>query len=229
MDAPDLGTDRACRVCPLAEKTELIRPLSLWVVEAAIKQAKQWRENGHHFKVAINVSPSDLEGPTFTNRLIEMLDRFQLEGSALEIEFTEGALIRNLTEVRLQLKRMRTFGIDIAIDDFGTGYSNWTYLKELPATSVKLDRSLIKDIQNQEKDRRLVTTLIDLAQRLGYKVVAEGIENQANFNSVKAWGCSEGQGFFISPPLAGQALMQWLALDGAAQRFALDDSTEDLR
>jgi EAL domain-containing protein (putative c-di-GMP-specific phosphodiesterase class I) len=94
-------------------------------------------------------------------------------------------------------------------------------LRELPATSVKLDRSLIKDIQNQEKDRRLVPTLLDLAQRLGYKVVAEGIENQANFNTVKAWGCSEGQGFFIAPPLADQELMQWLSQDGEAQRFTL--------
>ncbi|WP_311970438.1 EAL domain-containing protein [Pseudomonas baltica] len=225
---PTLGPIGPAEFVPLAEKTELIRLLSLWVVEAAIRQAKQWRENGHHFKVAINVSPSDLEGPAFTDKLVEFLERFQLEGSALEIEFTEGALIKNLAEVRLQLKRLRALGIDISIDDFGTGYSNWTYLKELPATSVKLDRSLIKDIQNQEKDRRLVTTLIDLAQRLGYKVVAEGIENQANFNTVKSWGCSEGQGFFIAPPLTGQELMQWLAQDGAVQRFALDEDIEDL-
>jgi EAL domain-containing protein (putative c-di-GMP-specific phosphodiesterase class I) len=87
---------------------------------------------------------------------------------------------------------------------------------------------LIKDIQSQEKDRRLVTTLIDLAQRLGYKVVAEGIENQANFNTVRGWGCTEGQGYFIAPPMIVPELMQWLVQDGAAQRFALDENAEDL-
>jgi EAL domain-containing protein (putative c-di-GMP-specific phosphodiesterase class I)/GGDEF domain-containing protein len=207
---PTLGPIGPDEFIPLAEKTDLIRLLSVWVTEAAIKQARQWRDQGYDFKVAINISPCDLEGPAFTDRLIQTLARHGLDASALEIEFTEGALIKNPAECRHQLTRLRALGIEIAIDDFGTGYSNWTYLRELPAHSVKLDRSLIKDIQNQEKDRRLVTTLIDLAQRMGYKVVAEGIECQANFDAVKAWGCNEGQGYFIAMPMPCKELLQWL-------------------
>jgi len=207
---PTLGPIGPDEFVPLAEKTDLIRLLSVWVVEAAIQQTRQWRDAGYDFKVAINVSPCDLEGPAFTDRLIQALIRHGVEATTLEIEFTEGALIKNPAECRNQLTRLRALGVEISIDDFGTGYSNWTYLRELPATSVKLDRSLIKDIQNEERDRRLVITLIDLAQRLGYKVVAEGIENQANFDAVKSWGCDEGQGYFIAMPMPAEELVTWI-------------------
>ncbi|KNC16589.1 MULTISPECIES: putative bifunctional diguanylate cyclase/phosphodiesterase [Pseudomonas] len=207
---PTLGPIGPDEFVPLAEKTDLIRLLSVWVVEAAIQQTRQWRDAGYDFKVAINVSPCDLEGPAFTDRLIQALIRHGVEATTLEIEFTEGALIKNPAECRNQLTRLRALGVEISIDDFGTGYSNWTYLRELPATSVKLDRSLIKDIQNEERDRRLVITLIDLAQRLGYKVVAEGIENQTNFDAVKSWGCDEGQGYFIAMPMPAEELVTWI-------------------
>jgi EAL domain-containing protein (putative c-di-GMP-specific phosphodiesterase class I)/GGDEF domain-containing protein len=213
---PTLGPIGPDEFVPLAEKTDLIRLLSVWVVEAAIEQTRQWRDAGYDFKVAINISPCDLEGPAFTDRLIQTLARHGVDAATLEIEFTEGALIRNPAECRRQLTRLRALGIDISIDDFGTGYSNWTYLRELPATSVKLDRSLIKDIENQEKDRRLVTTLIDLAQRLGYKVVVEGIESQASFDAVKSWGCDEGQGYFIAMPMPGEQLIEWFECQAGA-------------
>lgn len=217
---PTLGPIGPDEFIPLAEKTDLIRLLSVWVVEAAIKQTRHWRDAGYDFKVAINISPCDLEGPAFTDRLIQTLERYGVEAATLEIEFTEGALIKNPAECRNQLTRLRALGIEISIDDFGTGYSNWTYLRELPATSVKLDRSLLKDIENQEKDRRLVTTLIDLAQRLGYKVVAEGIENQASFDAVKGWGCDEGQGYFIAAPMASERLIEWIEREGDAAAVA---------
>ena len=220
---PTLGPIGPDEFVPLAEKTDLIRLLSLWVAEAAIRQIRQWRDSGHDIKVAINISPCDLEGPAFTDRLIETLARHGVEASALEIEFTEGALIKNPAECRHQLTRLRALGIEISIDDFGTGYSNWTYLRELPANSVKLDRSLLKDIQHQEKDRRLVTTLIDLAQRLGYKVVAEGIENQANFDVLKSWGCDEGQGYFIAVPMPDEELIRWLGINRGALATAPPD------
>lgn len=207
---PVLGPIGPAEFVPLAEKTELIRQLSIWVAEAAVKQIAEWRSCGYEFRIAINVSPSDLEGPSFTDNLLRMLRCYEVEASALEVEFTEGALIRKPVEVRTQLTRLRALGIEIAIDDFGTGYSNWTYLRDLPATSVKLDRSLIKDIHNNEKDRRLVMTLIDLAQRLGYRVVAEGIESAESFRAVQISGCDEAQGFFIAKPMPPNEFIAWL-------------------
>lgn len=207
---PTLGPVAPDEFVRLAEKTALMRPLSLWVLEATLTQARIWHDQGCRFKVAMNVSPADLESSDFTDKLIAGLQRHGVSPSMLEIEFTESALIKNPTQVRRQLQRMRELDIEVAIDDFGTGYSNWTYLRELPATTVKLDRSLVSNIYTDEKDRRLVSTLIDLAQRLGYRVVAEGIEDGETLALVKQWGCDEAQGFFIARPMLGDQLTAWV-------------------
>jgi EAL domain-containing protein (putative c-di-GMP-specific phosphodiesterase class I) len=207
---PTLGPVAPDEFVRLAEKTALMRPLSLWVLEATLTQARIWHDQGCRFKVAMNVSPADLESSDFTDKLIAGLQRHGVSPAMLEIEFTESALIKNPTQVRRQLQRMRELDIEVAIDDFGTGYSNWTYLRELPATTVKLDRSLVSNIYTDEKDRRLVSTLIDLAQRLGYRVVAEGIEDGETLALVKQWGCDEAQGFFIARPMLGDELTAWV-------------------
>ena len=207
---PDLGPIGPAEFIPLAEKTALIRELSLWVAERAIEQGAAWRQQGAPFKVAINVSAADLDGPAFADRITALLARHALPAELLEIEFTESALMRNPAEVRRQLLRLRTLGMDVAIDDFGTGYSNWTYLRDLPATTLKLDQSFIRHLSDDEKDRRLVRTLIDLAKRLDLRVVAEGIETQHVLELVAQWGCEEGQGYHIARPMEADVLLGWV-------------------
>ncbi len=208
---PTLGPIGPAEFIPLAEKTALIRELSLWVAEQAIEQSAIWQQQGAGFKVAINVSASDLDGAFFADQITALLDRYQLDPRSLEVEFTESALMRNPGEVSQQLHRLRLLGIEIAIDDFGTGYSNWTYLRDLPATTVKLDQSFIRNLSDDEKDRRLVRTIIDLAKRLELRVVAEGIETQAVHDLVALWGCDEGQGYHIARPMESDALAGWVA------------------
>ena len=210
-DHPTLGAIGPAEFIPLAEKTALIRELSLWVAEQAVLQAAAWQRQGARFKVAINVSASDLDSSAFANRLIELLNSQRLDPTSLEVEFTESALMRNPGEVSRQLQRLRSLGVEVAIDDFGTGYSNWTYLRDLPASTVKLDQSFIRNLSDDEKDRRLVRTIIDLAKRLELRVVAEGIETQAICELVAQWGCDEGQGYYIARPMAPELLLGWTA------------------
>ncbi|MGE6662718.1 sensor domain-containing phosphodiesterase [Pseudomonas sp. NPDC077408] len=208
-DHPTLGAIGPAEFIPLAEKTALIRELSLWVAEKAVMQAATWQRQGGRFKVAINVSASDLDSPAFVDRIIELLNDQRVDPASLEVEFTESALMRNPGEVSRQLLRLRSLGVEVAIDDFGTGYSNWTYLRDLPASTVKLDQSFIRNLGDDEKDCRLVRTIIDLAKRLELRVVAEGIETQAVFDLVAQWGCEEGQGYYIARPMAPELLLGW--------------------
>ncbi|WP_024647233.1 EAL domain-containing protein [Pseudomonas syringae] len=207
---PTLGPIGPAEFVPLAEKTALMRPLSLWVLKSAIEQAARWQQQGFDFRIAINVSPEDLTGPAFTDRMIRLLGQHKIDPTRFELEFTEGALMHNPAEVRHQLERMRQMGMDVAIDDFGTGYSNWNYLRQLPATTVKLDQSLIRNLASDKTDQRLVKALIGLAKKLGYCVVAEGIETEEIRRLVKQWGCDEGQGYLIAKPMEANALVDWL-------------------
>ncbi|MBX8486680.1 bifunctional diguanylate cyclase/phosphodiesterase [Pseudomonas cichorii] len=207
---PTLGPIGPAEFIPLAEKTALMRPLSLWVLQTAVEQAASWQRKGFDIRVAINVTPDDLTGPVFTDRVIWLLKKHDISPSLFELEFTESALMQNPTEVRSQLERLRELGMHIAIDDFGTGYSNWNYLRQLPATTVKIDQSLMRNLNVEEADQRLVKALIGLAKKLGYCVVAEGIETEAARKLVKQWGCDEGQGYLIARPMEADALLNWL-------------------
>lgn len=215
---PTLGPVGPAEFIPLAEKTALMRPLSIWVLTSAIEQAAAWQAAGFDLRTAINVTPQDLSGPEFTERMIALLERHGVSPSRFELEFTEGALMKNPAEVRRQLERLRALGMHIAIDDFGTGYSNWSYLRQLPATSVKLDRSLMRNLISDRNDQRLVKVLIGLAKKMGYCVVAEGIETQQVKHLLSAWGCHEGQGYLIARPMEVDALETWLGVHDAACR-----------
>jgi len=207
---PVLGPVSPAEFIPLAEKTALIRTLSLWVLRNVVAQALQWRQQGLDLRVAINVSAQDLGSPAFTDELLNLLTQSGLDPRSFEVEFTESALSDNPDIVRSQLHRLRRAGLEVAIDDFGTGYSNWTYLRQLPATSVKIDKSLIDDMLVDDNGRRLVEAIVNLSCRMGYRVVAEGVETPEVHAALRAMGCHEVQGFLIARPMAPQALEEWL-------------------
>lgn len=207
---PVLGPVSPGEFVPLAEKTALMRPLSLWVLKHVVEQAAHWQRRGLRFRVAINVSAPDLASPVFTDRLMELVAQHALDPRALEVEFTESALSQNLEVVCDQLLRLRALGMEVSIDDFGSGYSNWNYLSQLPATTLKLDRSLIKNITEEEKDYRLVEAMVELARRVGYRTVAEGIETLQQYQLVSALGCQQVQGYLIARPMPANALENWM-------------------
>jgi len=208
---PTLGEISPAEFIPLAEKTPLIHAVSFWVISQAIHQIDAWRREGADLKVAINVSAADLNNDHLTDEIVRLLARNELDGSCLEVEFTESALVGDFSVVITQIERLQAMGVEIAIDDFGSGYSNWSYLRDIPANTVKLDRSFMEDLQPGKKDWNIVRALISLARELGQRVVAEGIETEHTLKIIREWGCQEAQGFYISRPLEAGDLLAWLS------------------
>ena len=188
--------------------------LTIWVLEAVTAQANQWKSQGIKLRIGMNVTVSDLENSKFVDAIVGLIEKGRLDPKALELEFTESMLMTDPNTVVAQLERARALGIEISVDDFGTGYSNWTYLRQLPVNTVKLDQSLISNLHTNEKDKRLVKTLIELAKGLGYRVVAEGVETENTLSLISRWGCTEAQGYLITKPLSAALLTQWLEKGG---------------
>lgn len=169
-----------------------------------------WKEiGGPVSRISINAAPQNLAEPDFVDRLTACLREHGLQPADMELEFTETSLARDGAFAFSQLRSLRDMGMGVAIDDFGTGFSSLSYLKNLPATVVKIDRSFVSGLERDERDRILVRNVIGLAHDLGYRVVAEGIETETAFGLLKEWGCDEGQGYWIGKPMSAEALAAW--------------------
>lgn len=204
---PLLGDVSPGEFIPLAEKTALMANLSLWVMRAVLRILQCTRDL--QFSVSFNVTARDLESATFMDTLLAELQRQAVEPGRVQLEFTESVLIEQPGEVQQQLQRASQAGIAVAIDDFGTGYSNWAYLTRLPASLVKLDRSLVQRSARGAKEALLVQSVVSLACSLGYQVTAEGIETAEQLAQAKDWGCAEAQGYHIARPMPVEVFRQW--------------------
>lgn len=208
---PALGNVTPGEFIPIVEVTELLRPLTQWVIDAALRQAAEWQKSGIDIRISVNVAPSNLEEEDFAARLAEAIQSHNVSPDALEIEFTEGGLIRNRGKILVNLAAIRQLGVVCAIDDFGTGYSSFSYLKDIPAQIIKIDQSFIRTLAQSDPDRALVRGMISMAQELGLRVVAEGVETQMAYDFLRDNGCDEAQGYFISRPVEPRAFASWLA------------------
>jgi EAL domain-containing protein (putative c-di-GMP-specific phosphodiesterase class I)/GGDEF domain-containing protein len=208
---PELGGVSPGEFIPLVEQTDLAGPLTAWVIAEAIRQIVAWRDMAIELSVSVNVSVANLDQPEFATDLIERLQRAGIRPSAFEVEVTESALIKNRTHVEEQLRTIRNAGIRVAIDDFGTGYSSLSYLRHLPADLVKIDQSFVRDLAGDQKGQMLVRHLIEMSRGLGFRVVAEGVEDAQAYEILRSWHCEEAQGYWMSPPLAALDLQAWLA------------------
>lgn len=208
---PELGGVSPGEFIPLVEQTDLAGPLTAWVIAEAIRQIMAWRDMAIELSVSVNVSVANLDQPEFATDLIEHLQRAGIRPSVFEVEVTESALIKNRTHVEEQLRTIRNAGIRVAIDDFGTGYSSLSYLRHLPADLVKIDQSFVRDLAGDQKGQMLVRHLIEMSRGLGFRVVAEGVEDAQAYEILRSWHCEEAQGYWMSPPLAAIDLQAWLA------------------
>ncbi len=192
---------------PLAEENGLIIPIGDWLLSTACEQIARWRDAGlPHVRVAVNLSALQVEQPSFVERVISVLDQYGLPGSALELEITENVIMKDMDIVVQKLRQLSSRGIRIAIDDFGTGYSSLSYLRKLPIHTLKIDRSFVHDIRHESGDGSIVTAIVAMAKGLRLKLIAEGVEHQAQLDYLRALGCHEMQGFLFSRPLeASQA------------------------
>ena len=197
------------RFIPLAEETGLILPLGAWVFEQACKTVMQLDAMGRRDTVSINVSPRQFRQPDFVAQVRETLARFKVPPSRLIFEVTEGLLIDDVIETASRMNELSTLGVRFSIDDFGTGYSSLAYLKNLPLYELKIDRTFIHDVLKSENDAAIVRLIIDIATQLNLKVVAEGVETQAQLDFLVHNECNMVQGFLLARPVA---LQEWIAV-----------------
>ena len=215
---PALGPVSPGEFIPLAEAAGLARQITEKVLEGAVAQAAEWRAAGVALRISVNVSAANLEEDDFGSRVAAALLRHGLPAEALEVEFTESALIRKQDCVLKNLAEIRAMGVACAIDDFGTGYSSFSYLQDIPAEIIKIDQSFIRDLAPDSRAAALVRNMVIMARELGYRVVAEGVETNEAYDVLKATYCDEAQGYLISRPLPPAAFAEWLSRSGADAR-----------
>lgn len=196
---------------PLAERTGLIQDLTIWVLKEALQQCVMWHKANIDIGIAINISSLCLVNPEFPEIIAGLLASYDFPAEFLTLEITETAIIGDPVRSLAILNRIHAMGVSFSIDDFGTGYSSLAYLKKLPVTEIKIDKSFVINMLNDESDAAIVNATIQLGHNLGLTVVAEGVEDEKTVNSLKSMGCDILQGYFFSKAIASEAFIAWVA------------------
>ncbi len=211
---PAKGTISPAEFIPILETSGLILDVGQWVLESACEtlvhwQAKGWWKRG--MRLSINISPRQFRRAAFADDVIQTLERYSIPENSLEMEVTEGIVIQQVDEAIVTMQRLAERGISFSLDDFGTGYSSISYLKQLPVTVLKIDKSFVRDIVEDHNDRVLVETIITMGRLLDLDVIAEGVEEEAQFNILQKYGCHYYQGFYFSPGVTLEVFDQMFA------------------
>jgi diguanylate cyclase (GGDEF)-like protein len=196
---------------PLAEQTGLIRPLTTHVLNSALEQCKHWRARGRMLSVAVNITGRDLLDQRFAEEVKDLLRKWDVPPSSLELEITENTVLTDPTRARSILATLGEFGVRLAIDDFGSGNSSLGYLKRLPISVLKIDKSFVLQMHTNDDDAAIVRSTIDLGHNLGLKVVAEGVSSVSAWNRLRLLGCDVAQGYYLGKPVTGDAISRLLA------------------
>ena len=207
---PELGEVSPGQFIPVAEDTGFIIAIGDWVLVQAVGQAARWRADGLQLSVSINVSALQFQQDDFIDRVDAVLRQHQLPGALLELELTESILVHDADAALVRLSRLAGLGVRLAIDDFGTGYSSLAYLKRFPIERLKIDRSFVKGVPGDDSDCAIVRAVVQLAQALGLKVIAEGVETEPQRAFLQQLGCDEFQGFLYAPALDAGSFEQRL-------------------
>ena len=205
---PRLGPISPTEFIPVLEKNALVHEVTRWVVDNAISKLASWPTNTDT-KVSINLSPQDFESHDITGVLRRACRRYGVAPGRIEVEITEGEWLRSNPQVLGELADIRALGMDVAIDDFGTGYSNFSYLHEIPANVLKLDKSLVTGIEHDQRCQIIVRSIIELSAKLGYRTVAEGMETFKCLQLIRSFGCDEAQGYFFARPMVEYDFIAW--------------------
>lgn len=205
-NSPEFGQVSPLRFIPLAEETRQIIPIGEWVLRTACRQQLFWQQQGIQLSMAVNLSAVQFVAPNIVDRIAAIIDETGVCPKNLEFELTESALVEKPDEVVKVLERLRALGHGISIDDFGTGYSSLSYLKNFPVTVLKIDRSFVRDLAHDSGDRAIAQSVVNLANNLDMKTVAEGVEDQNQLDILREIGCTYIQGFFYSQPVPAERL-----------------------
>lgn len=186
---------------PMAEQTGNIQKLTAWVLDAAVKQLRSWADDGIDIKVAVNLSARDLGNRNLPTEVANLLTTHGVSPRNLILEITESAVMQDPGHAMEVMKHLNEMNVTLSIDDYGTGYSSMAYLRSLPVQEIKIDKSFVLKLASSRSDEILVRSTIDLGHNLGLKVTAEGVEDAASIEILRAYGCETAQGYFVSKPL----------------------------
>lgn len=202
---PELGNISPAEFIPLAEESGLILPIGEWVLRSAVEQAKRWIEAGlPPMIVAVNLSAVQFRHPSLPDLITDILKETGLQPEYLEIELTEAVAMKDPKRASAVMDSLNELGIRMSIDDFGTGYSSLSYLKRFKVYKLKIDRSFVRDIHTDPEDKAIVSAIISMANSLGLKTIAEGVETAEQLNYLRGQGCDEIQGYLYSKPLPAE-------------------------
>lgn len=219
---PEQGLLGPQHVLPLLEDAQAVAELGEWVLQEALSQMRQWSLAGVQWEVSVNIAAQHFHRPDFVDRLKDLLLTCpEVSPAQLELEILESAALQDMHYMRSMMRSCQALGVRFALDDFGTGFSSLSYLKRLPAESIKIDQSFVRGILHDEDDLTLVTAIITLAQAFNRHVIAEGVETPAHGDKLLALGCERAQGFGIAPPMPAHEVLAWTrAYEQAPPRHA---------
>jgi diguanylate cyclase (GGDEF)-like protein/PAS domain S-box-containing protein len=208
---PELGMISPATFIPLAEETGLIMPISDWVLEEALRQARVWRDAGlPEITVAVNLSALQFRQRILNEQVGALLKKYKLPPHVLDLELTESILMQGIDSALSMLHELSIMGVGLSIDDFGTGYSSLSYLKRFPIQKLKIDQSFVRDITTDSNDATMVKTIILMAHSLKLHVIAEGVETEAQADFLRASGCEQAQGYLFGRPVAADEFTKLL-------------------
>ena len=206
---PTRGFVSPAEFVPFAEQTGAITLVTDWMLDKAMQTLQQWQQRQPQLSISVNVSTRDLQDSTFCQRVRERMTHYGIAPHRLRLEIVESGLMQDAYTSIALLHCLRDAGVELSIDDFGTGYSSLAYLQQLPVSELKIDRSFVTDIDSKPGSLQLVKTMIEMGHGMGLLVTAEGIETQAERDTLKALNCDVMQGYFGSRPLFGDKLQAW--------------------
>jgi EAL domain-containing protein (putative c-di-GMP-specific phosphodiesterase class I) len=215
---PRLGNVPPDSFIALAEETGNIRRLTRWALGAGISQAQRWNGGARQMRISINVSARDLDDADLPRRIAELLALHRVDPGRILLEVTESAVMGKPDAAIRVLRQLADQGIDLAIDDFGVGQSSFAYLRQLPVTELKIDKLFTQRINEAAEDRTIVRSIVDLGHHLGYRVTAEGVDNDQALEYLADIGCDHAQGYLIARPLPAESLermidsREWVAI-----------------
>ena len=205
---PARGLMPPAQFVPAAEETELVQPLTRWVLNQGLGQLRRWADAGVDIDLSVNLSAWNLRDPDFPDMVSDLLESLGIEPARLKLEITESSIMAH--SAIETVTRLSALGVGLSIDDFGTGYSSLAYLKRLPVNEIKIDKSFIIGMTEDSASASIVRPIIDLGHNMGLQVVAEGVENRETWDRLKTLGCDLAQGHYMSPPLPAADLTRWL-------------------
>lgn len=208
---PTRGQVSPAQFIPVAEDCGLIRPIGKWVLRRACNQAQAWIDAGLPLgTIAVNISAAQFRDENFLDDIVAIIDETGIDPRSVELELTEGVLMKNAQSTATILEALKARGVQLAVDDFGTGYSSLSYLRKFPINALKIDQSFIRQITVSPEETTIVTAVISMARSLNLRVVAEGVETHEELAFLQTHQCDEAQGYYFSRPVPAQQFAQLL-------------------